>query len=73
MLRLTENQLRHLIRQILAEKIDAEKIRRQGSPEPGQTLGSNPAEDWTHYDTGASDTGSDDDSLDEDDAGEEDE
>ncbi len=65
MLKLTENQLRQLIKHILLEEIDTEKIRRQGSSEPGQTLGTNPAGDWTHYDTGHSDTGEDDDALDE--------
>ena len=81
MLKLTENQIRQLIRQILIEKIDPEKIRKQGGGfaqqqghdmGPGETLGTNPAGDWTHYDTGKSDFG-DADSLDEDDAGEEEE
>ena len=77
MLKLTENQIRQLIRQILAEKIDPEKIRRQGGDfagkqgagmAPGETLGTNPAEDWTQYDTGAGDFAG---GLDEDDEGDE--
>ena len=64
MLKLTENQIRLLIRHMLLEKIDTEKIRRQGSSEPGQTKGTNPAGDWRHDDLGIDDFG-DHDVLDE--------
>lgn len=65
MLRLTENQIRQLIKHILLEEIDTEKIRRQGSSEPGQTKGENPAGDWRHADLGIADTGDEHDVLDE--------
>tara|TARA_B100000941_G_C28378258_1_gene485900 strand:- start:482 stop:724 length:243 start_codon:yes stop_codon:yes gene_type:complete len=73
MIKLTENQLRALIRQVLSEAIDPDKIDKQGggmSNHPGQTLGpgetvgENPAGDWTHYDLGKDDFG-DHDALDE--------
>ena len=65
MLRLTENQIRLLIRHMLLKKIDPEKIRRQGSAEPGQTKGTNPAGDWRHHDMGIEDFAAGEDHLDE--------
>ncbi len=74
MLKLTENQIRQLIRQILMEKIDPDKYDRQGgrmanhpgaSLDPGSTVGDNPAGDWRKYDLGQADTGDEHDVLDE--------
>jgi len=66
MLKLTENQIRLLIRNILMEKIDPDKYNKQGggmsnhpgsSLAPGETLGTNPSGDWRQADTGEGDFG----------------
>tara|TARA_Y100001936_G_C15759810_1_gene500603 strand:- start:410 stop:646 length:237 start_codon:yes stop_codon:yes gene_type:complete len=72
MLRLTENQIRQLIRQVLKEVTDPEKIDRLGGGmknHPGQNLA--PGEqlgtggDWWEEDMGIADYGDEPDSLDE--------
>ena len=72
MLKLTENQIRSLIRQVLIEKIDADKIRKQGGGmrnhpgqdlDPGDQLGS--GGEWWEEDRGIADFGDAPDSLDE--------
>lgn len=72
MLKLTENQIRSLIRQILIEKIDSEKINKAGGGmrnhpgqnlDPGDQLGS--GGDWWEEDRGIADFGDEPDALDE--------
>ena len=72
MLKLTENQIRSLIRQVLIEKMDAEKIRKQGCGmrnhpgqdlDPGDQLGT--GGDWWEEDKGMASYGDEPDSLDE--------
>ena len=74
MLKLTENQIRLLIRSILMEKIDPDKYNKQGggmsnhpgqSLAPGETLGTNPSGDWRQADTGQADFADGEDMLDE--------
>ena len=72
MLKLTENQIRSLIRQVLLEKIDAEKINKAGGGmrnhpgqnlDPGDQLGTGGG--WWEEDKGIADYGDEHDSLDE--------